>query len=231
VFPVQSKRSLGEQAYEQIREAIITLQFKPGQMVYESDLGAQLGMSRTPIREAIHMLSVEDLIEVLPQRGMRVTLVSGRKVEEVRFVRESLEMSAWATLATLWNSSERQYRSAANAVQQILEEQKIAAETGDMLRFMYLDEAFHRTVLELCGNQTLTAVVTQLRGHLNRVRVLGLYGATPMETLIEEHERLFQLLTRNDVVGMTSLLTHHLRRLCQDLIPLKMKFGDYFETD
>lgn len=94
-YSFHQRRSLSEQAYNQIRDSIITLDYEPGHMLYEADLGRQLGMSRTPIREAVRLLMTEGLIEVLPQRGMQVSYISESKIEENRVVRESLEVYAF----------------------------------------------------------------------------------------------------------------------------------------
>src|SRR5579875_1929969 len=90
-----SRKTLGEGAYQEIRNAIISLQLKPGQMISENELATSLGVSRTPIREALLMLNREALVEILPQRGARVAHINEHKVQEARFVRESLEVSAF----------------------------------------------------------------------------------------------------------------------------------------
>lgn len=229
IYPTPNKRNLGEQAYEQIREAIITMEFKPGQMVHESALGQRLGMSRTPIREGIRMLLVEDLIEVLPQRGMRVSLISEAKVEDIRFVRESLEVSAFRKVATGWEGTERQYRVVANQLAQLLEDQQAAAMDADVMKFLYLDEEFHRVILHQAQNHTLISVVSQMRGHLNRVRILGLQqDSSRIAVLIDEHVQLFEAIRAQDEAMTVTILTHHLRRLSQDVEPLRVRFPQYF---
>lgn len=227
-YSASSKKSLGEQAYEQIREAIVTLQFKPGQMVFESELGSRLGMSRTPVREGIRMLLMEDLIDVLPQRGMRVSLISQSKVEDIRFVRESLEVSAFRQVAALWRQEDRAFASAGKQLAGLLEEQRLAAEEGNVLSFLNLDEAFHRVIMERTRNHTLIGVVAQMRSHLNRVRLLGLRGNSSMEALINEHEAMLNAIVKNDEATTVQILSHHLRRLRADLTPLQLKFPDYF---
>ena len=100
----QNRQTLGEKAYSSIRNAIITLRLKPGQMVYESKLAQSLGVSRTPIREAFRTLLTEELIEILPQRGARIAYISEKKVQETSFVRECLELSAFEEIAKKWDA-------------------------------------------------------------------------------------------------------------------------------
>src|SRR5690348_1112122 len=105
-----ARKTLGKVAYSKIREEIITLNFKPGQMLSESEIGSVLGVSRTPIREAFLMLVQEGLLEILPQRGARVALISEKRYAENMFVRESLEISALKLVAKNWKSDDLRYK-------------------------------------------------------------------------------------------------------------------------
>lgn len=224
----QVRRSLGEQARDAIRESIISLKFVPGQMMYESELATSLGMSRTPVREAIRTLQVEELIEVLPQRGLRVALISPTKVEEIRFVRESLELSALLKVVAEWDAQASRYRMAGHQVLSLLEEQRLAAEESDPLRFLYLDDDFHQLLLDQADNQTLISIVEQTRGHLNRVRMLGMQDLGNLKELVDEHVRLFHAVIGNDCDTVRALSIKHLRRLTKDISVLKEKFEAYF---
>lgn len=218
---------MGERAYEQIREAIVTLSLKPGQMVYEAELGARLGMSRTPVREGIRMLMMEEMIEVLPQRGMRVALISEQKVEEIRFVRESLEVSAFRSVARRWQSDQTCH-ALDGEVERLLQGQEAAAQLEDMGRFLELDEKFHQVFLEQTGNRTLMGVMNQMRSHLNRVRALSLSVKPHAALIVAEHRRIFEAVRQGRERETDEVLTHHLRRISYDLASLKEHFSTYF---
>lgn len=224
---VNHRKSLGEQVYESLREAIIALELEPGQMIYENELAESTGVSRTPIREAIRLLLSEELLEVLPQRGTRIAYISETKVRETRFVRASLELSAIRHIAEEW-SGEGVYEAALAELNRLIEEQRQAAEKEHIASFLQHDEAFHRTLLALTGNETLLGVVYHMRAHLNRLRYLALKEYRHMGRIIDEHKQLLELIQAKDVQGTTELLEHHLGKLNQEIPELRMKYAAYF---
>jgi len=224
-----NRKTLGEQAYESLRDAIITLRLEPGKMVFEPELATEMGISRTPIREAFRMLLTEELIDILPQKGARVELISERKVEETRVVRESLEVSAFRLLARNWNKNEEDYEKAAKQIEELLESQRIAARQNDPLLFLKWDEAFHRKLLTQTGNFTLLTIVFQMRGHLNRLRYLMLEELSQMDALITEHEEIFAAVLANNEPLTVKLMEKHLRKLNDGIPIVKARFPNYFK--
>ncbi|WP_067618411.1 GntR family transcriptional regulator [Alicyclobacillus acidiphilus] len=224
----EGKKTLGEQAYEIIRENILTLRLKPGQTVYESEFSTMLNISRTPVREAVRALHIEQLIDVLPQRGMKIALISERKVEETRFVRESLEVSAICNIVDQWEPAQTKYQDLYRALASNLQSQKQVIQNGDAVQFLQADEAFHRLLLSAIGNATLVSVVSQMRGHLNRVRLLSLQEIPYTEGLVREHEQLLEALQSKDRDRATSILSAHLSRVSEDIQVVKDKYPDYF---
>ncbi|MDQ0189780.1 GntR family transcriptional regulator [Alicyclobacillus cycloheptanicus] len=223
-----TKKSLAERAYEAIREAILTLRLEPGQAIYEAELGNMLEMSRTPIREAVRLLAMEELIEVLPQRGLKVALISEGKVEETRFVREILEIGAIRSVVQSWDSKQLQYQRLKRDVQANLEQQRQAQAEKNAAEFLVADEWFHRLLLQSTGNMTLVSMVTKMRYHLNRVRTLTLQEFQNSDSLIQEHEVLFDAIQGNDESTAIQVLTAHLRRLNTDIQAVKQKYPSYF---
>ncbi|TDF95778.1 GntR family transcriptional regulator [Paenibacillus piri] len=223
-----TRQTLGEKAYESIREAIISLEFEPGQMIYENELATSLGVSRTPVREAFRMLLSEELIEILPQKGAKVALISETKVEETRFVRESLESAAFRIAANQWTGGTEPYASIAREIDVLLKQQAEAAGRNDAGAFLQLDESFHRKLLALSGNQTLLTVVNQMRGHLNRLRYLSLRQLNNMEDLTVQHRNIWAAVQANDERRTEELLRRHVSQLPGDMAALKGRFGSYF---
>ncbi|MEI7026209.1 GntR family transcriptional regulator [Paenibacillus sp. y28] len=222
-----SARNLGQQAYETLRDSIITLQLEPGQTIYESEVADLLHISRTPIRDAFHLLISERLIEVLPQRTKQVACISEWKVKESSFVRLSLESSAFKLAARQWGSTPACMK-AERQIGVILEEQSEAAEQQNVIEFLRLDEAFHHCVLQLAGNGTLLEVVYQMRGHLNRFRFLAMKELVLTKHLVHEHHELFQCLKSKDESGVAQLLELHLGKLDSEIPPLRERFPTYF---
>lgn len=224
---VQPKRvSLGGQVYESLRGSIVSLKLAPGQMIYENELAAGLGVSRTPIREAIRLLVSEELLEVLPQRGTRVTPISLQKVAETRFIREQLETGAFRLVASRWDPAA--FASVRSVLVRLLEEQQEAADADNSSRFLELDEEFHRAILEVTGNRTLLATVNAMRGHLNRVRYLALSRYHHMAPLVEEHRRLLAALESRQADVLPGMLELHFNKLDTQLPQLTADYPQYF---
>jgi GntR family transcriptional regulator, rspAB operon transcriptional repressor len=224
------RKTLGKKAYTKIREEIITLNFRPGQMLSESELAATLGVSRTPVREAFLMLLQEELLEIIPQRGARVALISVKKVEEARFVRESLEISAFKSAARNWNSDDlRQKDIEAKAIELIKKQQK-AALKGESIEFLQLDEIFHQLFLELVENQTLISVVSQMRGHLNRMRYLELKTPNHMENVVSQHQSILKAVFSNNEEETEKLLQYHFSHKKDELPVVIEMHSDYFTS-
>ncbi len=221
-------KNLSVQAYEKMREAIITLELQPGETVQENEMAASLGISRTPVRDAFHLLISEQLIEVLPQRTKKIALISVSKVLESSMVRLSLESTAFRVAASQWGSTS-EYAKAEKYLEYVLEEQRDAAEQQDTKLFMQWDEEFHRQIMLLCGNQTLIDVVNQMRGHLNRLRFLAMKELVLTKGLVKEHDELFELLKKRDEEGVVQLLEAHLGKIRSEIPPLREKFAHYFQ--
>ncbi|QQE77916.1 GntR family transcriptional regulator [Alicyclobacillus sp. SO9] len=222
------KKTLSEQAYESIRDSILTLRLKPGQTIYESELAGMLEMSRTPVREAVRILLVEELIEVLPQRGMKIALISERKVEDTRYVRELLEVGSIRGVVRSWSSDEPRCKRLLRDLEMNLELQRQVEEEGDFEEFLRLDEVFHRFLMGVTGNNTLISIVTQMRSHLNRVRSLTLKELKNAGSLTDEHQQLIDALKEKDESQMVAILTKHLRRLNDDMKVMKQAYPSYF---
>jgi DNA-binding GntR family transcriptional regulator len=222
------RETLSDHAYQVIRDAIVTLRLEPGQLVFEGELGTQLGVSRTPIREAFRRLMAEELIEVQPQRGARIAYMSKKKINEARFVRVSLEVSAFKDVAKRWDRTESQFQKLYVQVKEILEEQKRMVDEQNFDSFFQLDEKFHYTILETTGNSTLISIINLMRGHLNRMRYLELQETKHMRRLVTEHETIFEAIVTNNLDLTERLLSEHIRWLEDSTPELIEKYPHYF---
>jgi GntR family transcriptional regulator, rspAB operon transcriptional repressor len=222
------RETLSDNAYQVIRDAIVSLRLEPGQMVYEAELGSTLGVSRTPIREAFRKLMAEELIEVQPQRGARIAYMSKKKINEARFVRISLEANAFKEVAKLWNPEEVRFQRLYDQVKGILADQKKMVDEQNFDTFFQLDEKFHYTLLETTGNATLISIINQMRGHLNRMRYLELQETKHMRRLVIEHEGIFDAIISNNLELTERLLSEHILLLEGSMNDLIKKYSHYF---
>lgn len=210
---VAERTTLESVIYGELRKRIISLAYPPGQMISENDIAGEFEVSRTPVRQAFFRLANDDLLQILPQRGARISRLSITKVNEAQFIRESLEISAFAEVARIWNPKNRECRRAETDVLSLIDEQKHAVAAHDCLLFTKLDEDYHNTIIKLSGNMTLLSVVNDMRAHLNRVRYLELQEAHHEEAAIIHHQEIFDAIRANDVVATTDRLRTHLKML------------------
>jgi GntR family transcriptional regulator, rspAB operon transcriptional repressor len=212
------------QTYAILREAIVTLRLAPGHPVSENELAAQLGVSRTPVREAIIRLAGDGLVEVYPQRGSAVSRISEHEVREAQFIREALERAA------LVNTAERLGDGDTLRLEAILAEQRAAHATGDVAGFLAADDALHRTLIEIGGHHQVWPVIHGAKGHLDRVRWLSLPTPDMIEQLIAEHTAIVAALARGDLADADRRLTAHHRLVLDKLPGLAGQHPELFES-
>jgi DNA-binding GntR family transcriptional regulator len=223
------RKTLGETIYNEIRNKIISLEIKPGEMIFENNIAAEYGVSRTPVRQAFYILAQEELIKILPQRGARIAYLSIEKVNEAQFIRESLEVSIFEKVAEMWDRTNKSYAEAEEKILAIIKSQKDSIKNKDYIRFIYLDEEFHNSIIETSKNRTLLMVVNNMRAHLNRIRFLELQEANYEKQAILEHEEIFQAIIKNDVITTGKLLKNHLKVLETFRMEIFEKHKDLFK--
>src|SRR5579862_4416454 len=217
-----SRTTTRVEVYDTLRASIVSLQRAPGQRLSEAELARDLGVSRTPVREAIIQLRAEGLVEVTPQLGSFVSKISLRDVREAQFAREALECAAVRVAA------ERIDDGAAERLRQNISRQRAAQASADLEEFYRLDEAFHRELVATSGYTGIADLLDRSRAHLNRVRRLSLPVPDVIEELIDQHSAVLDGLERKDADQAEAALRHHLRGVYRVLEPLREAYPDYF---
>lgn len=207
--------------YGELVSAIRDLRLAPGASLSETEIAERLEVSRTPVREAIARLVDAGLVHVVPQVGTRVGLIRLREVEEARFVRESLETSAF----------EAACGTAAldvGALRELLDVQERSCRAEDYDAFFEADEALHSEIFALSGYPGAWQAVQRMKLQLDRLRRLAQPDAASIRNLIDEHRLIVDALEARDVDGGRRLISRHARR-AHDLAPaLRAQYPDYF---
>jgi DNA-binding GntR family transcriptional regulator len=212
MMPVPVLEDVGstyDRAYRLIRNAIMDLTFLPGSTLSESVLVEQIGVSRTPVRQALQRLAHEQLVRIFPQRGSVVAPLDMVGFREALFTRVSLEAAAAAEAAKNVSAE-----GCADLRQAILA-QKAAVSAGDHAAFFGLNEVFHRRIMEIAGVPSVWTVVESVKVHLDRFRVghLTLTEPYPLEPVVAEHIDLVDALARNDAHAAAELMREHVRKV------------------
>lgn len=207
--------------YAELRQRVISLELAPGEVLSENQLAADLGVSRTPIRECLIMLRQEGFVEVVPQVGTFVSRVDPRRVADAQFIREAVETSG---LQQAGDDLDAQViaRLTDNVARQRGTESDIAA-------FVALDEDFHRGLLALSGHESAWEAIASERAHLDRARRLGLVEVTPA-AYIAEHAAILDALVVGERDRAVELLRGHVRAVFADIEQVRARMPELFES-
>jgi DNA-binding GntR family transcriptional regulator len=194
--------SLAEQAYQAIRELIVSLELRPGAVIDERRLMEQLGIGRTPIREALRRLAQERLVEVFPRRGMFVTNVEIRDLASLAEVRCVLERSAARLAAQRATADDR------DVVRALLDELGRHSEL-DQRGLMALDERIHRQVYRCAHNPFLEASLEQYYVLALRIWYLALDQARELEQAVLDHREILEAIRDGDADRAGEAMQRH----------------------
>ena len=195
---------LREVVYLSLRKAILKEQLKPGERLMENTLAAKLGVSRTPVREAIRMLSDEGLVLLIPRRGAQVARISRKELNDVLEVRRSLEDLAIRKAALLIKEEDLA----------ALEEAELAfrsaVKSGDLTTIAEADIAFHDVIYAAAGNRRLLTILSNLREQMYRFRLEYLKQVDIAATLVGEHAAIAAAVRERDPEKASKLLCAHI---------------------
>jgi DNA-binding GntR family transcriptional regulator len=211
--------------YTALRDAIVAGQLEPGRQISENELAARLGVSRTPIREALQRLREERLVAVVPQYGTFVTHISESAVSDAQFVREALECAA------IRGTALRARDQDLAALEGIIRRQDAAREANDSDSFYVLDDELHQLLCDLSGHDIAWSLSQRAKGHLNRIRRLSMPEPGYMMEMIGEHRAVVAAVAAHDPDEAEQTLRHHLRMVLSTLPAIREQHPDYFEEE
>lgn len=180
-------RQIRQPVYGRLRDAIMTMEFEPGRRLSESELGELFKVSRTPIREALAQLRDDRLVDIVPQYGTFVALITDQAITDAQFVREALECEAVRVAAELVGPKE------VADLRSIIRAQERAARAVDEADFHRLDHEFHHALFAL-SERDLWSFIERADGHLERVRRTSIKPQQSMKAAIARHKRVCDAL-------------------------------------
>ena len=216
-------KQLRDVVFENLRDAIITQVLKPGERLMEIQLADEMGVSRTPVREAIRKLELEGLVVMVPRKGAYVAGVSMKDIHEVYEVRSALEMLA-VTLA-----AERITDEELNALeQQVLRESEEEAKKdgSDLDNIIYIDSSFHDIIYQAARNQRLVQFVNILQEQLQRFRAASLARPGRSKTALEEHKQIVEALSERNGELASKLAQEHIENAENAMIASMKEKGE-----
>jgi len=203
--------SLSEQVFEEIQENILNGELKPGAPLPEIRLSEELGVSRSPVREALRKLELEGLVKTIPNRGTFVVGISEKDIEDIYTIRMYIE-----GLAAKW--------AAANITEELLEEmrsiaelQKFYAEKNDPFQVWQLDSRFHYILYQASGSRVLKQTLTNMHHYIQRTREFSISRLGRAVTTVQEHLNMLNAIEKHDGELAEKLTFEHIFNAYQNI--------------
>lgn len=211
-FDLQNHRPLREIVYEELKREILVGEIAPGTRMMEIELADEMGVSRTPVREAIRKLEKEGLVTIEPRKGAYASDVSIKDMVDVLEVREDLEAMAAAMAAQKVNKDEKQ------ALIEATMEYKEAVESERTEDIIRCDEKFHQLIVNYSGNKTLIQLFSQVQELALRFRYLYYDDFSRYERMPMEHREIEEAILSGDYEKARVPAGEHVKKLKQFVI-------------
>lgn len=216
--------TLAQRTYSSIKQAILGLALRPGEVLRKPEICDALGVSRSPVAEALARLAAEGLVDVVPQAGTFVARFSIEEIREGAFLREALELAAVERLARTITEAQMV------ELRRNLRIQRALFEDGDYAGFYALDRSFHEQMLSFTGFKRLSQLAETSWVHVDRARQLILPEPGRVEATIREHEAILEALEAGDAEKARATTRHHLQQLLTVLEPMMRARPELFTS-
>lgn len=204
------RRKVTDWVYEEIRQAIIELRLHPDEPLREAAIAEQLGVSKTPIREALARLEQEGLVETVSFKGAVVSGYSPRDLEEIYELRALLEGAAVRAAA---DSASEEVRE---QLREVVARSRELRDAGELVELAGLLGQFDQIVYDQVANQRIRALIDNLRAHLTRIGNLTEAIPGRVEASVEEHAAIVQAMMRRDADDAERLMRAHIGSVLAD---------------
>ncbi|MCR4944650.1 MAG: GntR family transcriptional regulator [Clostridium sp.] len=226
LYEKNDKESGKDYAYRVLRENIMTLELKPGELLSEVELSEKLGISRTPIREVLMKLKSEHLIEVKPQSGTYVSLIDLDLVQEARFMRFTLEEKVLKEACE--NFDEKYF---VELEKNLYAQQIIAEMDGGEKEFHKLDNHFHELFFLGVNKGNVWKSILNISTHYNRMRLLS-QSEDPKRDVVEQHREFIKTVKNKEIDKVESMISRHMKytkNSWEHLVDETSEFYGYFK--
>lgn len=218
----RGKETAREYAFRTIKANIISLELEPGSMISENELAAAIGVSRTPIREALIELGKLKLVEIYPQKGSFVSLIDSEIVDEVRFVRLVLELTMVALACDIATPEDIMLLEENVNLHEFYIERQI------LDKQLQLDNKFHELLFWICNKTFTHELLEGMMAHFDRVRSLGL-STRKSTNIVTDHRNLVEAISNKDKELAKQIIDNHLSRYKTDEEGLREQYPHYFK--
>jgi DNA-binding GntR family transcriptional regulator len=220
---IKNSKSIRQKIYDHLRDQLLDGEIPPRQHLVEARIAKEIGTSRTPIREALHSLELEGLIESIPRVGYVVKAISEDEVEEICAIRAAIE-----AVGACWAMEKAPQKLIEDLRKNIsMSEEKVAQ--GDPKAFVELDAQFHEIIARLSGSRRLQELGQTLRRHMLRYRIQSIYLMDNVSRAIQGHKGILEAMEKGNPEEVNRAIKYHLEQSKKDI--LRYAFKEAAKTD
>lgn len=217
-YLLKPSHSLSDQIYEKLKEKIFHGEIEPGKRLMQNIVANELGVSRTPVREAFRLLEQDGLVERIPQGGIQVSCLDQDTIEEVFGIRSVLETYAIELACTRITAEEIYFlKELTKQARKLLSAPSMRIESK-IDHLFALNSQFHDTIYRASGNSYLLGMINSLRTMVVRLRFLGLRSHSTWSRAWREHNKLIKLLEKKNKKAAVLLIKGHLTHALGDVL-------------
>lgn len=206
-----SGSSLRGKVYQSIRDEILSGAYQEGEELVEASLGEKLGVSRTPVREALRQLALEDLVNIIPNKGAFVKGIAAEDVEDIYIIRSKLE-----GLCARW-AAKRVTEEELAAMEEVICLSEFHAQREHYERVYEQDTHFHELLYEACHSRMLSALLSQYHQYVQKVRKLTIQNHRRSTMSSDEHKGILDAIRDQDEDRAERLATQHILNTMENL--------------
>ena len=214
---IKSEKTIRRKIYEHLREQLLGGKMQPHQHLIEAKIARDIGTSRTPVREALHSLELEGLIESIPRVGYVVKPISEQEVEEICEIRAAIE-----GLAARW-AMEKAHEKLVIELQKNISIAEDKVSKGDVRAFVDMDAKFHEIISKFTGSQRLLELAQTLRRHMLRYRVQSIYSIDNVLRAIDGHKGILRAIEKRNLEEINKAIQHHMEQSKKDILRYAFK--------
>jgi len=197
--------SLKEMAFQSLKAAILSNKLEPGEIYNEQTLAKELGISKTPVREALLDLVTKGFITLLPRRGVQVNVLTEKDIKDLYDVRIALETAIVRLIIP------KLTEEALKKIETIHKKEQTAIKTDDRLGYLQIDREFHLYLANLTENRYMATSLENIRDLIDWMGFKALMRKARMKEVKEEHKRIIEKLRKRDSKGVEHLMEEHIR--------------------
>jgi len=201
------RKYLRDLIFEKLQQAIYGEKFKSGEKITEKEIAAELGVSRTPVREALYRLASSGLIKMIPHRGFLVSRWSSKEIEDVIELRSALEV--FAVRLAIQRISKKEI----DELKDLVNKMRKAVSIRDTIKASYLNSLFHDKIIHASKNKELSEVMEPIKNKIYHFRIISISSPNRLKESFEEHEKILNAIINKDSELAQELISQHIKKV------------------